>query len=416
MAEFNRIVRDGVDVRVAARVATKRAASHIGEAPEIAAPAGSIAPEPGVFRRSIRPMVKRLFHFLRPVLQPVMFRLRRYMNHPLQEQLTRIESQLQQQQLRATHERQLAELHGSIHQLTQLVGTLQPLGPGTLAAQLQRIEQYALASARRVAVSCGPSEVLVRTEVGFVLCPSSDHAVIGALLESGELETGTRLLIQRLLRPGDTFIDVGANLGLHTLAAAHTLRGRGQIIAFEPFEPTQRLLSKTIWMNGFSQMVRIHQAAVSSVAGTQELYVGHTSGHNSLYRLDDPGVANTPAVQVPVVGLDSQVAAGASVSLIKIDVEGAELDVLQSARRIVTENPAVALIVEFGRSHLHRVGQSTTDWLTAFEQHGFEYRAVDPQSGRLLAVSPPQLDATDSVNLLFARAGSSAWALAGGLP
>ena len=67
------------------------------------------------------------------------------------------------------------------------------------------------------------------------------------------------------------FIDVGANIGLHTLAAARAMQGLGRIVAFEPCEPTKRLLEKTVGLNGFSGIVDIHQAAVSSRTGRQQL-------------------------------------------------------------------------------------------------------------------------------------------------
>ena len=103
-------------------------------------------------------------------------------------------------------------------------------------------------------VGCGPEEVLVRSDVGYVLCPRRDYALRDHLLE-GERERGPHLLMPRLLKPGDVFIDVGANVGFHTLAAARAMQGLGRIVAFEPCEPTKRLLEKTVGLNGFSGIV-----------------------------------------------------------------------------------------------------------------------------------------------------------------
>ena len=395
MTETHKTIREGVDTAVAAKSAMTRAKydpSSAGSTHQARPPSAFTAS----FNRTVRSLAKRLLARLKPVVHPVLFRLRNYLNQPLMEQMSRLETQL-------LHLEQQVQLHNP---------GIAPANP--VFTQLDRIEQYAFASARRVAVNCGPGEILVRSEVGYILCSSSDHAVLACLLEAGELEKGTRLLIQRFLKPNDVFIDVGANLGMHTLAAAHAMQGRGRIIAFEPFETTQRLLEKSVWMNGFSELVEIHQAAVSNHDGHQPLYLGATSGHNSLYHL---APASTPSsrqsVEVPLVRLDSVVPESTPVALIKIDVEGAELDVLESARTIIAGNPSIALIVEFGFSHLARTGHTTKDWLAAFQDLGLEYRAIDAHTGQLEQWTDAQLEAVDSVNLFFARPQSAAWSRAG---
>lgn len=286
-----------------------------------------------------------------------------------------------------------------------------------IVPRLDRIEQYTYANARRMFVSCADNEVLVRTEAGMVMCASADYAVLAALLEAGELERGTRLLIERILQAGSTFIDAGANLGLHTLAAARAMRGEGRVIAFEPFDQTRQLLEKSVWINGHAKLVEIHGVALSNQDGQMPLHLGATSGHHSLYALD--GSDDHPSgktVMVPLRRLDDMIAPGIMPTLIKIDVEGAELEVLEGARTVFAANPDVALIVEFGPSHLHRRGQHTETWLHAFTALGFEYRAIDPDSGRLHASSPAQLNAVESTNLLFARPQSPVWQRAEEMP
>jgi len=258
-------------------------------------------------------------------------------------------------------------------------------------------------------MNCGAGEVLVKTEVGFLLCAATDHGLLSCLLETGELERGTRILIQKYLRPGNVFIDVGANVGLHTLAAARAMRGQGKIIAFEPFEPTMRMLEKSIWMNGFSSMTEIHQAAVSNAAGRQQLFIGATSGHHSLFALEpSPNNAQGP-VEVPLVRLDSVIAAGQRIDLMKIDAEGAELEVIEGAVSLIADNPEIALIVEFGPSHLRRTGRTPSQWLDSFNQLGLYYRVINNESGALEKWSLDALEQVESVNLFFARPESPAW-------
>ncbi|MDF3092561.1 MULTISPECIES: FkbM family methyltransferase [Burkholderia] len=316
------------------------------------------------------------------------------------------------QEIVAAHQKAL-ESHSLTHLETQqaVSETTQRLDEwfANINPKLDRIEIYSHATARRVAVNCGNGAVLVRTEAGFALCAENDHALLASLLETGELERGTRLLIEKLVEPGNCFIDVGANIGLHTLAAARSMQGQGKIIAFEPFGPTKALLERSVWMNGFASLVEIHQAAVSNETGHHKLFLGATSGHHSLFPLDERTSTDTEPVEVSVVKIDDIVPATQKVDLLKIDAEGAELQVIESAAGLIERNTELAIIVEFGPAHLKRTGIAPGDWLNAFAAHGLQYRAINSVSGVLEHWTIENLLACDSINLLFSRKNSGVW-------
>lgn len=324
-------------------------------------------------------------NIIKRMIRPSVFRLRRYFTFPLVEELQTIRAAFQQEQ----------------QELRQLILAIQQ--------QVDTVQQYSYVSARRVSVACGPDEVLVRTSVGYVLCSSRDHAVLACLVDTGELERGTRLLIERIVKLGDVFIDVGANLGLHTLAAARAMHGKGRIIAFEPFGLTKCLLEKNVRINGFSDIVEIHQSAVSSHPGYQPLYLGKTSGHHSLFPLEESAAASVAPVSVPLVTLDAVMADHPTVNVVKIDAEGAELDVVEGGRNVLQQNPNIVLIVEFGLSHLRRTDQIIKNWFAHFESLGMVYKVINPDTGTLEDWSIDKLASTESVNLLFARPLADVW-------
>ena len=282
-----------------------------------------------------------------------------------------------------------------------------------LVPQLDRMELYGLTAARRVALPCGPDEVLLRTTVGYVLCSSRDHALIAALVESGELEPGTRNLIQRVLQSGDTFVDVGANVGMHTLAAAKAVGGAGRVIAIEPYATTAELLKKTIWLNGFGNIVEVHQVAASDEEGERTLYLGGTSGHHSLFPLGEAS-AGDGQVKVQVATVDQITSQMTAATLIKIDAEGAELEVMAGAVALLMRSSDVGVIAEFGSSHLKRTGVTTIEWLSHFNKLGFECQAIHPVTGELADVTAEEMEQMGSVNLFFARPRSSLWLKARG--
>lgn len=466
MSELNKVYRDSVDIGVAFSSGAKRLLDKMPQ-PTLEKPAQTPVEEPqtckvhsnqinveeppalenanvpkqpslglaGRVKQLLRPFAKLVFRLLKPVLRPVAFRIRSYLTAGMFQEVQAARDSIKQDVLN-THTLALQEfqhVHAAIIQEMQAareslrqnfqhahamsLQEIQAVSTGiqdvqalalNLFPRLDRIEMME----QRVAINCGQGEILIRTEVGFVLCSTTDYALLACLIDTGDLELGTRLLIQRFLHPGEVFVDVGANIGLHSLAAAKALKGCGKIIAFEPFEPTQRLLGKSIWINGFSNITEIHQAAVSNITGYQRLFLGETSGHHSLFSLSTSDELSLKTVEVPLVRLDEIILAGQQVDLIKIDVEGAELEVLDSSTSVIMGNPDIALIVEFGPSHLKRAGHTTQQWLDNFTRLGLGYRVINSYTGVLEDWSLEELEKTDSVNLFFARKNSPAWAKA----
>jgi FkbM family methyltransferase len=420
--------RSGVSISAALAANARRMAWQIEQPPAESAAAVKAAGDAGrgrSIKQRMRPLVAMIYRAIRPVLRPVAFRLRAYLLAPLQAERqgsalkAELQSlrnhidqkwQLQQNELAATT-RELELIRESLARTVRaalLDSGLDGSASGS-PGRLDRIEQYAYGAARRVAVPGGPGEVLVRTAVGYLLCPASDYPLLATLVDRGELELGTRKLIQRLLRPGETFIDIGANVGMHTLAAAIAMQARGRIIAFEPHPTTCELLRKSLLLNGFARMAETHQAAVSNREGVLPLFLGPTSGHHSLYPLGGDVGSTGAMVDVPLVRIDDIISADTRVDLVKIDVEGAELDAIEGACATIERNADVALIVEFGPSHLHRAGHTTGEWLQAFERLGLHFRAIEPMTGALLDWTPGQIESVESINLLFARPTSKAW-------
>lgn len=378
---MNKIHRNGVDIQIAFESGFKRMTPS---------PTQTDQRENMPYRNKIKSILRRfaqyIYHVLKPLLQPVAGRLRAYLIGGLRQDL-------QQEIQRASN--------ATVREIQRASDALIP--------RLDRIESYSYATARRVAVNCGAEEVMVRTEVGFVLCSPTDYLLLACLIDSGELELGTRLLIQKILKPDDVYVDVGANIGMHVLAAAKAMQGKGKIIAFEPYGPTKKMLEKSVWINGFSDITEIHEAAVSNVAVQQKLYLGSTSGHHSLFDLGEAAGLSKDVVDVQLVRLDGILSAEQKIDLLKIDVEGAELEVVESAAPFIAANHDIALIVEFGPSHLRRIGHTSKQWFEAFAQYDLCYQVINSLTGELEDWAWEEIEAVESINIFFAHRNSSAW-------
>jgi FkbM family methyltransferase len=366
-------------------------------------------PAPGsspgrVVKAATKRILKLPYRLLMRLTRPFQWRFANYLSAMMAEHLNAaVRTALDQ------NNRLLQEMSTTLRELEALQVRLESGRFARFQARLELLERSSATLLRRVAVACGPDRVLVRSQSGFLLCPSDDPALIAFLVDSGDLEQGTRLLIQRFLRPGDGFVDAGANVGLHTLAAAHALQGHGVIHAFEAYSPTADLLRTTVQLNDLESLVVVHALALSDREGVHAFHLGRCSGHHSLHTLS-PGEEKTGGVEVPTRRLDDCLPQGTRLDLLKIDVEGAELEVIAGASRLLAELPNLALIVEYGPSHLQRVGLNPDQWFEAFASHGFTYRVIHPLTGELEVASREYLEESVSLNLFMARSGSSAWA------
>jgi FkbM family methyltransferase len=159
-------------------------------------------------------------------------------------------------------------------------------------------------------------------------------------LQGEQSEYDTILWFRRAVRPGDCVIDVGANVGQMTLEAAHLVGPTGKVLAVEPGPGNLALLRRHVGANGFADRVEIIPAACTAADGGEvELsLVGASpdvinSGHTiRTTALDGRGYA--AAVRVPAVSVDGLCRErGARPVAIKIDVEGAELEVLKGCEQ-----------------------------------------------------------------------------------
>ncbi len=155
---------------------------------------------------------------------------------------------------------------------------------------------------------------------------------IGRSLEKyGEFSEMEVELFQQLCREGDTVIEVGANIGTHTIPLAKRVGATGQVIAFEPQTSVFQLLSANVALNSLPN-VRCLQVAVGAQAGqvrVPNLAVDQACNFGGL------GLENAAQGQsVPLVALDATFQAG-RLRLLKVDVEGMEQKVLLGAAQII---------------------------------------------------------------------------------
>jgi FkbM family methyltransferase len=162
-------------------------------------------------------------------------------------------------------------------------------------------------------------------------------------LVRGVLETGVQEALRRSVAPGSVVFDVGANIGFFSLLSAKLAGPEGRVVAFEPVPESAGAVIANARLNGLST-IEVRQCAVADRDGSAQICIPRVL---SWSHLTDYGVhRDTQAVRlVEVVSLDSEIAAGKLPvpQVVKIDVEGAEVEVLNGLRQTLLQHRIIVI-------------------------------------------------------------------------
>lgn len=163
---------------------------------------------------------------------------------------------------------------------------------------------------------------------------------------------------RNVLRPGQVVLDVGANMGYYTLLAAQGVGEEGEVHSFEPVERTFERLSYNVRLNGLRN-VRLNRLVVSDSPGEMVVHVAPES-NIGMSSLAVPACGSTRTEQVRALTVNDYCADHRidRVDLLKIDTEGAELQVLRGASEVLRRNPSLRILAEVHGGNLARFGDS----------------------------------------------------------
>lgn len=156
------------------------------------------------------------------------------------------------------------------------------------------------------------------------------------------VEAKSYAAIKRHLQPGDLFFDVGAAIGCYTMVAASCIGESGKVIAFEPDPDARIYLRRHLAWNGLEDRVTVREVCCGRQSGDADLFVSPQDVGGQASVLPVEGFRK---IHVNATSLDDEYRnCGRAPSVIKIDVEGAEWDVLQGAVSLLSEAKPVLLL------------------------------------------------------------------------
>lgn len=185
-------------------------------------------------------------------------------------------------------------------------------------------------------------------------------------------------LIRKILKPGDSFIDVGAYVdGWHSIVAAKAVGKSGHVYTFEPIPTFFRRLKDNMRLNNLKNVV-LEMAAVSIKDGYRMFYENKASSSFYQKQARHNKAGRASGIKVRTVALDSYLTKKRvrSLRFIKIDAEGAELEVLKGATKTLSSSKAPDLMIEIDDRYLRNGGSSEAELLSFLKNLGYRAYSI----------------------------------------
>lgn len=256
---------------------------------------------------------------------------------------------------------------------------------------IQKFKNYYYSELWDNAIKKGETRVLKVLPEGLSFFCSLD-SILDKMVFTDEFENDEIVFLNRFLKPGDQFIDIGANSGLFTIYAARRVGNEGAVFAFEPTDTTYKKLCENVVLNNFSNIFT-HQLAISSKNENLEFY-SLSEGFDAWNSLAKPIInkkyklLNVKALQIDKIG-EIDIDFNNSV-LVKIDIEGWELQAIKGGKDCLKNERSPTLMIEFADEHARNAGASCRELYTFLESLGYKMFKYDKLKNEL--IDAPNID------------------------
>lgn len=216
-----------------------------------------------------------------------------------------------------------------------------------------------------------------------------DTGVSFHLLVMRWYESSETAFFQRLLSPGDSVIDVGANIGYFSTLFAELVGPTGKVLAFEPDPRSSSILETNLHARGLQSRVEIVRAAVGAESGNTKLYT-YECGNRGDHRVYDvpseddaeicKGRSRVP-IDVPMLRVDDLTESWPRLDAVKMDIQGFEGYALAGMRRLRARFPDAVILTEYWPSALRQAGSDPREVLAELRRTGGVVYELNPQGG-----------------------------------
>ena len=211
-------------------------------------------------------------------------------------------------------------------------------------------------------------EHIIQTLHGFGLKinPSIDKGVELSLFQTGTYEKGILSFLEKNLKKDDCFIDVGSNIGLMTIFAAKQVGVKGAVFSFEAHPETYKILEFNLDLNKITNVIKCNFALGSNFCQSVIYDNWQVNRGGASLIIND---VNSTSFPIEVKRLDDVLTKQIKPKIIKIDVEGFELEVLKGAKEVIIKNKPILIVeLSINRDNSYEINE-LIDFILGFDSY-----------------------------------------------
>ena len=214
----------------------------------------------------------------------------------------------------------------------------------------------------------------IRTHDGFLMDLDLADFLQRHIYVTGTWEPATAAALTARLKPGDVFIDIGANVGYFSLLAAQIVGTEGRVLAFEPNPEVFERLRRNADLNT-ATCIQMYRLGIGAQAGTARFFIDPSGNTGASSLAGQTRDGNNLDIQLDTLDNISQLENLTRVAMLKIDIEGAELQALQGARNVLhIHRPDI--ICEVSEGSLEKMGASKEALYDLLAEFGYAGRTI----------------------------------------
>jgi FkbM family methyltransferase len=289
--------------------------------------------------------------------------------------------------------------------------------PEALARPLLRMGMRMLPRAQRAFLAAAhhvpyARPLVAKTAGGFRMELHLRDGIDRRIYYTGHYEAPTEALFRRLLPGAKCFVDIGANNGFFAIFAASLMNDTGRVVAFEPFPETFARLRRNVEVAGVKSVTPV-DVALSNVTERRSMFARESAlGYTTFAETDRAKTQGVVTIEetVECATFDSMWTelGGGKIDLVKMDIEGAELLVLDGMTESLTNRLFTHLFIEVHPKQIRALGGEPTRVAELLAEHG--YRLLERREGRLVDLDAEVFFASDvGHRFILATRDDSLW-------
>jgi len=216
----------------------------------------------------------------------------------------------------------------------------------------------------------------------------NDHIITELIFQGENYEKSTIEFLSKIVNEGMNVINIGANIGIISIAIANFVGDQGKVISFEPYKPNLKFLQKNLEVNKIKNVVVINKA-VSNKVGKENLWLKDSGAWHFVSSTDNPGLKK---LKIDTITIDDFLKSKKfNIDLIIMDAEGSEKNILEGMQKTLQKNPNLEIITEFNPFTLELAGSNAKEFLEKIEEYGFAISIIDEEKNSIEPITKESL-------------------------